>query len=343
MNGVSEVLQSLRLEGGLFLTAEFTAPWCIWSRFSLPAFNERLAGKGHVMFFHFILEGGCKLRLSDDAKVLDVAAGDLVFFPSDERHLMGSHLHHAPIESIDLPPEPQVDGSDIIRFRHGGGGAITRIICGFIACQPDVWRSLRTALPRVVHIPSDQDAQGAPLADLFRLGVRESAGSRPGADAVLARLSELVVVDALRRYIESRPPEDKGLLAALRDRQVGRALALLHTDPQRAWTVDDLAREVALSRSALAGRFASIMGESPIRYLARQRLAAAAQTLRNGKIASIERLAEKSGYESAAAFTRAFKREFGMPPAAWRRASERNQPAAPVGRELAAINSGASG
>ena len=147
----------------------------------------------------------------------------------------------------------------------------------------------------------------------------ESSMSRPGAQSMLAKLSELMFVDALRCYVESMPPGGKGWLAAVRDVQVGRALALLHAKPDRAWTVDELAREAALSRSALADRFVALVGEPPMQYLTRWRLALAAQKLRADR-EPVARVAERSGYESQAAFSRAFKREFGMPPASWRRA-----------------------
>ena len=161
-------------------------------------------------------------------------------------------------------------------------------------------------------------AAAALLRELLRVGVRESSASRPGAGSMLAKLSELMFVEAMRRYVEDLPPGGKGWLAGVRDAQIGRALALLHGDPGRAWTVDELGREVALSRSALAERFATLVGEPPIQYLMRWRLALAAQALRSGNRA-IALVAEESGYESESAFNRAFKREFGVPPAAWRR------------------------
>ena len=160
---------------------------------------------------------------------------------------------------------------------------------------------------------------GKRLRELLRTGVLESQAARPGADSLLAKLSELVLVDALRRYAESMPADGKGWLAGVRDPRVGRALALLHAQPDRDWTVDALAREVALSRSALADRFATLVGEPPVQYLLRWRLALAARALRAGNDA-IARVAARSGYDSEAAFSRAFKREFGMPPAAWRKA-----------------------
>jgi AraC-like DNA-binding protein len=204
-------------------------------------------------------------------------------------------------------------------LRHGGGGAATRFVCGYLACSRSLCRPLLDALPRVLRIPMGNGRASAQVRELLRMGVAETWASRPGAGSTLAKLAELLFVEALRRYVESLPAEGKGWLAAVRDPQVGRALALLHGAPGRTWTVDKLAREVALSRSALAERFAALVGETPIQYLTRWRLALAARMLRVGREA-IARVAERSGYESETAFTRAFKREFGMPPAAWRKA-----------------------
>ena len=209
--------------------------------------------------------------------------------------------------------------ADLIQMRHGGGGVATRFVCGYLACSRSVCRPLLEALPRVLRIPIGEGPTAALLRELLRVGVLESSMSRPGAESMLAKLSELMFVDALRRYVESMPPGGKGWLAGVRDAQVGRALALLHARPDKPWTVDELAREVALSRSALADRFAALVAEPPIQYLMRWRLALAAQRLRSGREA-IARVAEHSGYESEASFSRAFKREFGMSPAAWRKA-----------------------
>jgi transcriptional regulator GlxA family with amidase domain len=178
------------------------------------------------------------------------------------------------------------------------------------------------ALPRVLRIPIGDRHAGTLLRELLRAGVSESLSSRPGAESVLAKLSELMFVEAMRRYVEDLPPEGRGWLAGVRDPQIGRTLALLHDDPARAWTVDALARRVALSRSAFAERFAALVGEPPMKYLKRWRLALAAQALRAGND-TVGAVAELSGYESEAAFTRAFKSEFGLPPATWRRSSAR--------------------
>jgi AraC-like DNA-binding protein len=322
MDALSEVLKSVRLEGAVYLNAEFTAPWCIRGECSVASVRERLAGAERVVFFHFLTEGGCKVRLADGGEVLDVAAGDLILIPQDDKHLLGSDLHLAPMEADSLFGADAAADADFIQLRHGGGGTATRFVCGYLACSRSVCRPLFEALPRVLRIPIGDGPAAALLRELLRVGVRESLASRPGAESMLAKLSELMFVEAMRRYVETLPPEGKGWLAGVRDAHVGRALALLHGEPGRVWTVDELAREVALSRSALAERFAALVGEPPIQYLMRWRLALAAQTLRSGREA-IARVAERSGYESEAAFSRAFKREFGTPPAAWRKAGSR--------------------
>jgi AraC-like DNA-binding protein len=319
MDALSGVLKSVRLEGAVYLNAEFTAPWCIRGKCGLASVRKRLAGAEHVVFFHFLTEGACKVRLADSVAVLEVAAGDLVLFPRDDRHLMGSDLHLSPLETENAYGPDAAAEAEMVQIRHGGGGAATRLVCGYLACSRSVCRPLLDALPRALRIPIGDGQASALLRELLQAGVRETLASRPGAESMLAKLAELMFVEALRRYAEALPPEGRGWLAGVRDAQVGRALALLHGDPGRSWTVDELAREVALSRSALAERFAALVGEPPIQYLMRWRLALAARTLRSGGEA-IARVAQRSGYESEAAFSRAFKREFGMPPAAWRRA-----------------------
>ena len=320
MDALSDVLKSVRLEGALYINAEFTAPWCIRGECSVPSVRQRLVGAEHVVFFHFLTEGTCKVRLTDGGEVLDVAAGDLILIPQDDRHLLGSDVRLAPAEADTLLDPDSAPDADVIHLRHGGGGAATRFVCGYLACSRSVFRPLLEGLPRVLRIPIGDGSASTLLRQLLRVGVSESSAARPGAESMLAKLSELMFVEAMRRYAETLPPGCKGWLAGVRDAQVGRALALLHGEPDRAWTVEELARSVALSRSALAERFAALVGEPPIQYLMRWRLALAAQMLRASREAVV-RVAERSGYESEAAFNRAFKREFGMPPAAWRRAA----------------------
>ena len=319
MDALSDVLKSVRLEGAVYRDAEFSAPWCIQAKYGLETASAQLAGAEHIMFFHFLIEGRCKVRLAGGGEVLEAGAGDLILLPQDDTHIMGSDLQLKAVATDALVEAAARAQGGLVPLRAGGGGAITRFVCGYVACSRSVCRPLFEALPRALRIPVGDGSASTALRELLRMGVRESSGVRPGSSSLLAKLSELMLVEALRRHVESLPPDGKGWLAGVRDAQVGRALALLHHDPGRSWTVDELAREVALSRSALAERFNALVGEPPIQYLMRWRLALAAQMLRSGRDA-IVRVAERSGYESEAAFNRAFKREFGMPPAGWRRA-----------------------
>lgn len=318
MDVLSEILKSVRLEGAFYLNAEFTAPWCVQTRFGLSRVAECLPGAEHVMFFHFLTAGSCKMRLADSKEVFDLQTGDLIVFTQDDEHVLGSDLQLVPVERRNTTPVDELPQDDFIQLRDGGGGEATRFVCGYLACNNSVSRPLLDALPRALHIPMGNDASAMLLRELLQKGVRESAAAQPGGHSLLAKLSELMFIDAMRRHLESLPPENKGWLAAMRDAQVGKALALLHAEPSKAWTVDELASKVALSRSTLAERFSALLGEPPMQYLTRWRLALAARALRAGSEA-ISRIAERSGYESETAFSRAFKREFGVPPAAWRK------------------------
>lgn len=315
MDALSEILKSVRLEGAVFLDAEFSAPWCIRSKFGLASAQPRLGRALHVVYFHWLIEGHCKVRLADGSQTLEANAGDLILFPHDDQHVMGSDLQLSPVETMG---ESAVPDAGISCLKQGGGGAVTRFVCSYLSCNREVLRPLLDALPRILVIPMRLSPASVMLQEVLRAGVSESASSRTGSASTLAKLAELLFVEAMRNYAESQPGDTGGWLAGASDAQVGRVLALLHSDPSRDWTVDDLARHAALSRSSLAERFTTLVGEPPIQYLTRFRLALAAQALRSGAI-TVGRIAERSGYESEAAFSRAFKREFGVSPSAWRR------------------------
>ncbi|MEN6539458.1 MAG: AraC family transcriptional regulator [Mizugakiibacter sp.] len=315
MDALSKVLAGIHLQGAVYLDGEFTAPWCAEASYGLPDARQALDTSEHFAFFHFLVEGSCKARLADGDEVVELHAGDLVLFSGDYPHLLGSDLACPAIRTEGLPRDPT---ASLPVIRYGGGGAVTRFVCGYLAFDRRVSQPLFNSLPRMLRVPVMDDPNAAWLVELLRVGVSESRAQRPGASSLLAKLSELIFVEAMRHYTATLAPGQTGWLAALRDPHVGKALALLHAEPGRAWTVDDLARESALSRSALGERFAQFIGEPPMRYLTRWRLGLAAKALRSGPEA-IGRIAERCGYESEAAFNRAFKREFGVPPAAWRR------------------------
>lgn len=316
MDVLSEVLAAIRLDGAFYINAEFTAPWCVATKYGLHVASDRLPPADHVIFFHLLIDGHCSARLANRSETVEAVTGDLLLFPHDDLHILGSDVTLPPLEA-GTPVVPDT-AEPLTRMRCGGGGEATRFVCGYLACDWRMVRPLLDSLPHMLRIPLGDVAANGWLAELLRLGVQESLAQRPGARSVLSKLSELAFVEALRRYMDSQPSHQKGWLAGLRDPYVGRALALMHEDPPRWQTVDELAHEVALSRSALTERFSDLIGEAPMQYFKRWRLAVAARALRSGN-EGIARVAERSGYESEAAFTRAFKREFGMPPSAWRK------------------------
>jgi AraC family transcriptional regulator, alkane utilization regulator len=326
MDALSEVLRALRLTSGFFLEAEFTAPWCINSAPGRDDVRHILPSAEHVAIYHLLTEGRCRASLAGRRNEVALEAGQLIMFPQGDGHLLGSDLHLDPVPAERLV-ETSPDGG-LMRIRHGGGGERTRFVCGFLACDARVCRPLLTALPRILRLEPSDPTVARWITETLKRGTEETSAPRTGTEAVLARLSELLFIEALRQYIGELPQEERSWFAGLRDPHVSRALALMHANPARAWTVEELGREVALSRSALAERFTQLLGEPPMQYLTRWRMALAARELREGR-ATLLRIAEQVGYESEAAFNRAFKREFGMPPAAWRRHAHAPQLTAP--------------
>lgn len=315
MDALSDLLQTVKLNGALFLEARFTAPWCALVHPSYVA-AEMLARFNPVMFFHILTGGRCKARLAAGGETIELAAGDLILMAQGDTHLLGSDLQLAPVDSDSLM-RPALPGA-MPTVDHGGGGDEARFLCGFLSCDKALCRPLLDALPRLLRVPLGGGPAGAWLVSLAQRGAQENTAPGPGAGTMLAKLAELMFVEAMRRYIESLPAQQTGWLAGLRDRHVGRALTLMHEQPAHGWTADELAERAGLSASALRQRFADLLGQSPMQYLTRWRLALAAATLRSSDRA-VARVAQEFGYESEAAFNRAFKREFQMPPAAWRR------------------------
>jgi AraC family transcriptional regulator, alkane utilization regulator len=316
MDALSDLLHAVKLNGALFLEARFTAPWCAEVHPSYGA-AEMLARFNPVVFFHILTDGRCKVRLPAGGHAIDLAAGDLILIPRGDTHLLGSDLGLAPVDS-DVLMRPAPPGGGMPTIDHGGGGDEARFLCGFLSCDKALCRMLLDALPRLLRVPLGDGPAAAWLMSLARRGAQENTAPGLGAGTMLAKLAELMFVEALRRYIVSLPEQQTGWFAGLRDRYVGRALSLMHEQPAHDWTAEALAESVGLSTSALHQRFAELLGQGPMQYLTRWRLALAAAMLSSSDRA-IAQVAEEFGYESESAFNRAFKREFAMPPAAWRR------------------------
>jgi AraC family transcriptional regulator, alkane utilization regulator len=322
MDTLSEMLRELRLASGFFLQAEFFAPWCVDSAPGKNDIHHILPDAEHITIFHLMIEGSCSAKLQGGSETWPMHAGDVVIVPRSEAHLMGSDLHLAPAQAGNLM-EPS-DAGEIMRISHGGGGARSRFICGFLAGDPRLCRPLLESLPPMLLVPLCDPDKISWISETLRFATRETSSPGIGSSVILSRLSELIFVEALRRYAASLPESQQGWLAGLRSPHVSRALSLLHERPAYPWTIEELAAQTGLSRTALAERFQRLLGEPPLRYLTRWRLALAARQLRETQEPLI-RIAERVGYESEAAFNRAFKREFGAPPASWRRGGAQRQ------------------
>jgi AraC-like DNA-binding protein len=320
MDAVSDVLRHVRMGGAVYLNGEFTAPWCVISQTESALCTAYLPRSERVVSYHLITEGSCWVHLPDDpGSAILLHAGDLLVAPQGETNILGSALDLVPVPAAPLlASQLETAPGEVMKLNYGGGGAPTRMVCGFLACDDVLGNPILSALPRLFKVDMRNDPRSAWLESSMQFAATEAARWRPGSAAILARLSELLFVEAVRRCIDALPPDRKGWLAGVRDRFVGRALSLLHAQPAHDWTVDELARKVGLSRSALAQRFTELMEEPPMQYLTRWRLRIAAQEMLSGS-GSLAAIAAQVGYESEAAFSRAFKREFGLPPAGWRK------------------------
>jgi AraC-like DNA-binding protein len=268
-----------------------------------------------MIFYHFLTEGRAYARLPGGPRE-ELAAGDIVIFPHGDSHLLGNGSPAKPVDSFRTFAKNVAQGLKLVRF--GGGGETTRFVCGYLACQPRLSEVFLAGLPRMLRVQADKEGSGKWLEHSIRFSVNELSGSHAGSGLVLAKLSEVLFVETLRRYIGALPEDQVGWLAGARDPMIGKALALLHKEPAQAWTLSSLARSIGLSRTRLAERFRHFLGESPMAYLAQWRLKVAAEMLQTGED-SVAQVAAAIGYGSESAFNRAFKREFACPPAQFRR------------------------
>jgi len=316
MDALSETLRVVRLVGAVFINARFTAPWCYQSPPAAAAAPVLEPGAENVVIFHLITEGECYVEIGEDAPV-KVVAGDVIVFPQGDAHRMTS-------EPGVPPARPNNQLTEVLARRprqlmYGGGGATTRIVCGYLACDERLARMLFAGLPPLVKVNVRGSNAGMWLEASLRYALAEARSPRPGGAGVLAKLSEVLFIEVLRMYINERDDSRTGWLAGLSDRIVGAALNAMHARPAHAWTLDELAQVAHTSRSVLAQRFQQIVGNAPMAYLTQWRMVMAANLLCRSK-APLARIAEDVGYQTDTAFSRAFRREYGVPPAAWRRA-----------------------
>ncbi|HEY0708361.1 MAG TPA: AraC family transcriptional regulator [Polyangia bacterium] len=324
---LSEVLRAVRLTGAVFFEVDAGTPWVAEAPHARKIGPFLLPGVEHVIEYHVVTSGSCWAGIVDETPVR-LSAGDIIVFPQGDPHVVSS----AP----GMRGDPD---SDVIRsagtghlpisMKVGGDGERTEVLCGFLGCDARPFNPLLSTLPRLLHVPR-RDPGDDVLVGLVRRAVAESTARRAGSDAVLSRLSELLFLEVVRRYIADLPVDQKGWLAGLRDDSVGRALALLHERPAHDWSLDSLARAVGVSRSVMAERFAEFVGVPPMQYLAQWRMQLCASLLASTTLGLAE-IAERVGYGSEAALSRAYKRLVGVAPADWRRGRrERTDTGAPA-------------
>ena len=309
---LNDVLSRIRLTGALFLRAEYTAPWACESPAATELRRLLRSQAQRLVLFHIIAQGTCWIRLSG-GQYVEATQGDVLVLPYADQHAMGDTEDVPPIPISSLLPAPPWDELPVIR--SGGGGGRTSVVCGYLHCEAPIFEPVVNALPPVftVRPPS------GPAADWVKASIQyalDTSGSAATASLAL-RLPELLFMEVLRLYIQSGPTHLSGFLAALHDPIIGRALTELHNEPARPWTLDELARRAACSRSTLTERFTRLVGRAPMQYLAEWRLQLAAQLLQETTL-GVSAVAYRVGYESEAAFNRAFKRAMGQPPARWR-------------------------
>ncbi|MFN0194810.1 MAG: cupin domain-containing protein [Aestuariivirga sp.] len=309
---LSDVLRSVRLKGGVFLDVEVTAPWSVLSAIGPEDCGYLLQGPAQIIAYHLVIEGRMLLSVEGEPAI-EVSAGEIVLLPRNDAHNIGSAAGLKPVDGHTLiEPSP---GGGVARVRAGGGGAMTKMVCGFLGSD-ETFSPLIASLPRVLTLDVKGLASRGLIEASLAFAVSELVHGRLASSDVMSRVSELLLVEAVRLYAE-RNDAKEGWLRGLKDPQIGKALALLHGDLAASWSADGLASSVAMSRSAFMNRFAQLVGQPPMQYLTSQRLATARRLL-SGTPKSIGQIAPMVGYESEEAFSRAFKREFGIAPAHWR-------------------------
>jgi len=322
---LSEVLSAVRLNGSVFFDVSATSPWVAEAPPSAQIADAVKPGAQHAIEYHAVIRGSCWISMVNGApfEPVQLQEGDIAVIPHGEAHVVSSapNMRAEPELAIFRLPEQQRDRP--FKLRTGSGGVDdAHLMCGFFICDVRPFNPLLDALPRFMRIGRGiSDATDALSQHFVRLASLEATDKRAGAQSVINKLSELMFIDVLRRYIETLPPERAGWLAGLRDPHVGKALSLLHEKPAQDWTLEELARAAGASRSVLAERFTALVGVPPIAYLAKWRMQLAAEMLTRGA-ANIATIAAEIGYDSEASFSRAFKKMLGVPPSQWRRRSD---------------------
>jgi AraC-like DNA-binding protein len=329
---LSDVLRSVRLRSAVFYFVSCDGKWAAEAPASREIAGAVMPGVDHVIEYHVVTTGECWAAIVGESP-RKLRRGDVIMLPHGDAHVMSSAPGMRADPHVGWYYEMDPGRRPFRVVYHGGakprvdldaGGvasstecaAATTLVCGFIGCDMRPFNPLIATLPRLLHLPAADG--GAWSEQVVRLAAAESSRKRPGSEALLERMGEMMFVDAVRRHVDAMPEQSRGWLAGLRDRFVGRGLALLHEKPGAPWTIDELSKQVGLSRSAFHDRFIDLVGHTPMQYLTSWRMQLASRLLRDTQ-SSVASIALEVGYDSEAAFARAFKRLVGTPPAKWRR------------------------
>jgi len=315
-DALSSLLRTVRLTGATFFDIVARDSWAVRSPARHLILPKILPGADHLIAYHVVTAGRCFARIVD-GKPIALEAGEVVLFTGGDPHIMSS----SPAVSADPTTADVLDiafaGQMPFQINYGSGAGSTKLVCGYLACDAQLFNPLIEALPPVIKVGDPHQGDSGWLAQFIKFALAEISEKRPGGDTVLTKLSELMFIDVLRRYIETQPLHKSGWLTGLRDPMISKALALVHDQPAYHWTIDALARQAGMSRTIFTERFADLVGMPPMHYLAKWRMQVASELLIGGN-ANLASIAADVGYESEAAFSRAFKRLSGVPPSAWR-------------------------
>ena len=315
---LSDVLKTVRLTGAAYFDVAAQDPWSVHSPARDLILPRILPGADHLIAYHVVTAGRCFARLEEEGEGVPLEAGEVVVFTNADPHVMSSNAGMR----AEPPTADMIEIADagLLPFRinlMNGGAVSARLVCGYLACDAKPFNPLLEALPPMLKAGDKGRNDNGWLGQFIHFAVAEVAEKRAGSESVLTKLSELMFIDVVRRYIEALPPQNAGWLAGLRDPAVGKALALIHARPSFNWTIEGLARQCGTSRTVMAERFVQFVGVPPMHYLAKWRMQIASEMLsrRHSNMATI---AAEIGYESEAAFSRAFKKMMGVAPSAWR-------------------------
>jgi AraC-like DNA-binding protein len=316
---LSDLLNRMHLSGTVLFRADFREPWSVATPDSRQLARVLPFRTEHIIPFHVVASGSCRVSLPEREPVW-LGEGDAVLLPYGDGHLLSGRETTEPVQVGRLLPRPP--WSDIPVVLHGGQGSSTNIICGFVQCDELLFHPVLRHLPLLLHVSPEATPEDDWLRSTIRHTATEASRPLPGSRSMLPRLTELMFVEILRKHMQSLSADEVGWFAAFNDPVTGAALKCVHAMPFKDWSVESLAREIGASRTVLAERFKHFLDQPPMQYLAQWRLQLAAQSLKSSDL-PLKTVAEQSGYESEAAFSRAFKRYFGLPPGDWRRRQAR--------------------